>query len=199
MKKITVGVSRKCRSDNIKHTYIFSRLTDITDTVRKKTLLYSDNYLGRIVPKPTKWHVRPAKTQLSLGIRLIRVFAVRLEKARILNYPLSAQRRLWSDWADAQAVLSLRWAHMPFCWFCQDAAHLFLHNCKNINLKSFNFHLKLWQMMMSLYFPNRFRILFKKKSEVLISAFDLVFKSQFALLHFIFSLVRKEKEMNNLV
>ena len=22
----------------------------------------------------------------------------------------------WSDWADAQAVLSLRWAHMPFCW-----------------------------------------------------------------------------------
>ena len=53
---------------------------------------------------------------------LIRVFAVRLEKARILRYPLSTQRRLWSDWADAQADLSLRWAHMPFCWFCHDAA-----------------------------------------------------------------------------
>ena len=24
----------------------------------------------------------------------------------------------WSDWADAQANLSLRLAHMPFCWFC---------------------------------------------------------------------------------
>ena len=27
--------------------------------------------------------------------------------------------------ADAQADLSLRWAHVPFCWFCHDAAHLF--------------------------------------------------------------------------
>ena len=51
---------------------------------------------------------------------LIRVFAVRLKKARILSYPLSALRRLWTDWAD----LSLRWAHMPFCWFCHDAAHM---------------------------------------------------------------------------
>ena len=25
--------------------------------------------------------------------------------------------------ADAQADLSLRWAHMPFCWFCHEAAH----------------------------------------------------------------------------
>ena len=25
--------------------------------------------LSRIVTKPTKWHVRPAKTQISLGIR----------------------------------------------------------------------------------------------------------------------------------
>ena len=34
----------------------------------------------------------------------------------------TAQRRLWSDWADAYADLSLRWAHMPFCWFCHEAA-----------------------------------------------------------------------------
>ena len=31
----------------------------------------------------------------------------------------------WSDWADAQVDLSLRWAHMPFCWFCHEAAHFF--------------------------------------------------------------------------
>ena len=55
---------------------------------------------------------------------LIRVFAVRMKKAWVLSYPLSAQRRLWSDWADAQADLSLRWAQMPFCWFCHEAAHL---------------------------------------------------------------------------
>ena len=27
-----------------------------------------------------------------------------------------------SDWADAQADLNLRWAHMLFCWFCGEAA-----------------------------------------------------------------------------
>ena len=48
---------------------------------------------------------------------LIRVFAVPMKKAWILSYPLSAQRRLWSDWVDAQAELSLCWAHMPLCWF----------------------------------------------------------------------------------
>ena len=35
--------------------------------------------------------------------------------------PLSAMRRL-SDWADAQADLSLRWVHRSFCWFCHEAA-----------------------------------------------------------------------------
>ena len=42
---------------------------------------------------------------------LIRVLAVRMNKPWVLSYPLSAQRRLWSDWADAQADLSLRWVH----------------------------------------------------------------------------------------
>ena len=48
---------------------------------------------------------------------LISVFAVRMKKAGILTYPLSAQRRLWSDWADAQADLSLCWAHTHFVGF----------------------------------------------------------------------------------
>ena len=55
---------------------------------------------------------------------LIRVFAVRMKKAWVLSYPLNAQRRLRSAWADAQADLSLRWAHMPFCWFCHVAAQM---------------------------------------------------------------------------
>ena len=42
-----------------------------------------------------------------------RVFAVRMKKAWVLNYPLSAQRRLWSDWAD----LSLHCAHSHFVGF----------------------------------------------------------------------------------
>ena len=60
---------------------------------------------------------------------LIRVFAVRMKKAWVLSYPLSAQRRLWSDWADAQADLSLCWAQ-SFCWLCHEAAN-FMHTHYN--------------------------------------------------------------------
>ena len=44
---------------------------------------------------------------------LIRVFAVRMKKAWVLSYQLSAERRLWS----AQADLSLCWAHTHFVGF----------------------------------------------------------------------------------
>ena len=76
--------------------------------------------------KPTKWHVRPVRDSDQPGHppSLIRVFTVRMKKACVLSYPLSAQRRLWSDRVDAQADLSLCWAHMPFCWFCQEEAHI---------------------------------------------------------------------------
>ena len=57
---------------------------------------------------------------------LIRVFVVRMKKAWVFSYPLNAKRRLWSDWADAQANLSLRWAHIPLCWFCYEAAQIWL-------------------------------------------------------------------------
>ena len=30
----------------------------------------------------------------------------------------------WADWVDAQADLSLPWAHMPFCWFCHGLAQI---------------------------------------------------------------------------
>ena len=70
--------------------------------------------------KPTKWHVCPSKTQISLGIHppsLIRAFAVRVKKAWVLSYPLRAQQRLWLDWADAQADLSLCWVDSHFVGF----------------------------------------------------------------------------------
>ena len=35
--------------------------------------------------------------------------------------------------ADAQSDQSLRWAHMPFCWFCHALAHVSLDNLPNIN------------------------------------------------------------------
>ena len=76
--------------------------------------------------EPTKWHVRPAKTQISLGICPVwSVFAVCMKKYWVLSYPLSTQHRHWSDWVDAQADLSLGLVHMPFCRLCHELAHLF--------------------------------------------------------------------------
>ena len=48
---------------------------------------------------------------------LIRVFAIRMKKALVLSYPMSAQRSLWSNWACPGWSESLLGAH-SFCWFC---------------------------------------------------------------------------------
>ena len=51
--------------------------------------------LSQRMTKPTKWTVRPAKTQVSLGVHPVwSVFAIRMKKPCVLNYPLSAQWRL---------------------------------------------------------------------------------------------------------
>ena len=55
--------------------------------------------------------------QLGHPPSLIRVFAIRMKKPWVLSYPMSAQRRLWSDWADAQADLSLPWGQSHFVSF----------------------------------------------------------------------------------
>ena len=57
---------------------------------------------------------------------LIRVFVVRSMGSWGPNVSSCRQRRLWSDWADAQVDLCLRWAQWPFCWFCHAVAHVYL-------------------------------------------------------------------------
>ena len=55
--------------------------------------------MSRNMTKPTKWHLRPAKTQISLGIRLDwSESSLSAWRKLVLSYPLSAQQRLWSDW-----------------------------------------------------------------------------------------------------
>ena len=84
-------------------------------------------YLSHSMTKPAKRPVHPAKTRVSLGIRpVLSVVTVRMKKPLVLIYPLSAQRRLRSALADAQADLSLCWAHRSFCWFFHAAAHFSL-------------------------------------------------------------------------
>ena len=62
---------------------------------------------------------------------LIRVVPIRLKEHWVFSYPLSAQRRLWSDLTDT-ADQSICCAHISFCLFCHEAAHLFIlisHYC----------------------------------------------------------------------
>ena len=47
-----------------------------------------------------------------------------MKKAWVLSYLLSTQRRLWSDWVDAQADLSLLLGPHSFCWFCHVVAQI---------------------------------------------------------------------------
>ena len=89
----------------------------------QRNYLCSDQaYMSHGMTKPTKWPVRPAKTQISLGIR-----PVWSESSLCARWVANSrgQRRLWSDWAEAQADLSLSWAHRSFFCFCHTAAHIY--------------------------------------------------------------------------
>ena len=71
------------------------------------------NYMNHLTKIPTKWPLRPMKTQISLGIRpdwsesLLCAHWVTKDPSF-----LHADSEDWSDWVDAQADLSLRCAHV---------------------------------------------------------------------------------------
>ena len=66
-----------------------------------------------------------AKTQISLGIGPVWSESS-LCTQWVAKDPsfLHADSEDWSDWANAQADLSLHWVHKPFCWFCHEVAQL---------------------------------------------------------------------------
>ena len=80
--------------------------------------------------KPNKMTFVPSEDSDQPGhpLSLIRVFAVRSMGSLGPNFASGGQRWLWSDWADAQADLSLRWAHKSLCWFCQAMAQFSYRN-----------------------------------------------------------------------
>ena len=87
----------------------------MADLLTIQRMTKGHKYMSRIMTMsfaPSKDSDQPGQPPI-----LIRVFAVRMKKAWVLSYPMSAQRSLWSDWADAQAYLSLRWVHSHFASF----------------------------------------------------------------------------------
>ena len=84
----------------------------------------TSHYLSCPMTKPTKW-LCTEQRQISLGICPVWSESSLCAQwvAKDPNF-LHTDSEEWSDWADAQADLSLRWVHMPFCWFCHEVAHL---------------------------------------------------------------------------
>ena len=78
--------------------------------------------------------VRPAKTQNSLGIH-----PFGSESSLYAQWVAKDPRFLHADSEDsgqiAQADLSLRWAHLPFWWFCHVAAQM---DHEQLNVKRLN-------------------------------------------------------------
>ena len=108
-----------------------------------------------------KWHVRPAKTQISLGIRP--VWSVS---------SLSAWRKLWpsaTHWTQAKTLIRLGgcpgWSESPlgaqsFCWVCHEAAQMRLNgqNKEFIDLRKIiclkKFDLWLFKISIGMYDEN---------------------------------------------
>ena len=65
----------------------------------------------------------PMKFSKTHQHNLIRVFTLCFMGSWGLKDSSYRQWRLWSNWADAKADLSLRWVHRPFCWFCRALTH----------------------------------------------------------------------------
>ena len=83
--------------------------------------------MSRLMTKPTKWHVRPAKTQISLGIPPV-----------WSESSLSAWRKLGCELSIKTAKTLIRLGECPgwsesslgaqsFCWFCHEAAHIYIY------------------------------------------------------------------------
>ena len=56
-----------------------------------------------------------------------------MKKAWVLSYPLSSQRRFWSDWVDSQADLCLCWAHSQLFGFVMRRLICLRAQCANLH------------------------------------------------------------------
>ena len=95
--------------------YIF----DINKSIFQQIIINSMKTVcnvSRITTKSTIWHVRPAKTPISLGIRSV--------WSESSLSPWRNIKSLATHWAHSEDSESSLGAHWSFCWFCHVAAHV---------------------------------------------------------------------------
>ena len=118
---------------------------DQTDSDVKGMLSFWHLSLSRT--KPAKWLVCIAMTDIRLGI--CPDWSESLLSAWRRFGSLATQKvhsKDWSDWADAQAYLSLGWAHRSsFCWICRAPTFCLLQNhfLMSVNVPLYRFQ-KFW-------------------------------------------------------
>ena len=98
-------------------TYPLWRTMSRKNTLKKAkkwTCSWLIRYMSRLTTKQTKWHVRPAKTRISLSIRTVWSESSQCTWGNLKSLPTHGVPRL----------IRLRWAHMSFCWFCRVLAHI---------------------------------------------------------------------------
>ena len=123
---------------------------------------------------------------------LIRVFAVCMKKAWALSYPLSTQWRLWSDWADAQADLRLRWMYRSFCYAPNlaevDRAYWFwvVHPCVHPSVHQELCMLGFWNFYMDSSWKNSWHTFFFLSELSPFLELCLFEKSEWNLMHAIY-------------
>ena len=95
------------------------------------------------------------------------VFAV-WKKLQVFRYALSAQQRLWSDWANAQADLSLRLAHTHFDGFVMwlISCDQQLYQCWSTYFSQFKLKMQKFCSLFFLPLSEQFK---KKKKKILFS------------------------------
>ena len=77
------------------------------------------NNTNKMTCSPSKDSDQPVHLHI-----LFRVFAVHSEDSQGPKASSCGQRRLCSDWANAQADLKVRLVHRSFCWFCHAVARI---------------------------------------------------------------------------
>ena len=146
--------------------------------------------MSHLMTKPTKWLCTQQRLRSAWHPpSLIWVFAVGMKKAWILSYPLSAQRRLWSNWADAQADLSLHWEHSYFVGFVM------------LRLKSKNFWtMQNWYATAFIYLAHLQCELYLISDEYCVeNSWSLSFISTAEFIHFQIILVPKQYKHNMII
>ena len=107
-----------------RNSRLLRRYVQICSRQESTQMKGQSKYLVRNVKIHIFWHVRQTHPR-----SLIRVFVFRLKKLCILDISKCAQWRFWSDCANAQADLNLRWSHMGEGTFNDAVAHLYYFNC----------------------------------------------------------------------